>query len=97
MTKTITIHPSPFEFAFQRAKKGAVFYVNLHGCEWPAALRQNPPRVRLLEDGRWEPRPVLCELLDPWPGAPAYYPKQWAPDAKPEPHSFYGIHSAPGR
>lgn len=95
--KTIAIHPSPFEFAFQRAKKGAVFLINLHGCEWPPELRNNPPRVRLLEDGKWTASPVLCEVLDPWPGAPAYYPREWAPDAKVGQHSVYLGCPAPGR
>jgi hypothetical protein len=95
--KTIYMHPSPWERTFMRSKKGAVFHVELHGCDWPPELRAKPPRVRLLEDAKGRPAPVLCEILDPWPGAPRYYPKEWEPGAPPNPHSIYGIYPPPER
>lgn len=81
MVPTIRVHPSWPNQAFMRAKKGDVFFILLHELRWPLELRQKPPRVRLLEDGKRRCAPVLCELLDPWPNAPAYYPPEWAPGA----------------
>lgn len=89
---TILVHPGPFEHAFQQAKKGAVFFLSLDGLRWPLEVRQTPRRVRLLEDGKWRSAPVLCELMDPWPDAPAYYPPQWAPGASP---SLFGPRPIP--
>lgn len=85
--KTITVIPSPCEYSFRMAQAGSIWHLNLHGCRWPAALRNNPPRVRLLH--ACDSRPVLCELLDPFPDAPAVYPPEWAPDAKIGPGSLY--------
>lgn len=82
---TIIIHPGPWSLTFQCAKKGAVFHIVLDGLRWPLELRQKPPRVRLLEDGKRRPAPVVCEIIDPWPDAPAYYPPEWAPGAGPAP------------
>lgn len=81
LNPTIHIHPAPWSRSFQQAKKGDVFFVELDGLRWPLELRQRPPRVRLLEDGKGRPAAVLCELLDPWPNAPAHYPPEWAPGA----------------
>lgn len=79
--QTILIHTSWQYPSLLTAKKGDVFFVALDGLRWPLEVRQKPPRVRLLEDGRRRPGPVLCELLDPWPDAPPYYPPEWAPGA----------------
>lgn len=85
MPPTIRMHPVPWSLSFQTAKKGDVFFVVLDGLRWPLELRQKPPRVRLLEDGKRRSSPVLCELLDPWPNAPDYYPPEWKPGAGPAP------------
>ncbi len=85
MPPTIRVHPSWPNQAFMRGRKGDVFFILLDGLRWPLEVRQKPPRVRLLEDGKGRCRPILCELLDPWPGAPAYYPPEWAPGAGPAP------------
>lgn len=89
MMPTIRIHPTWRELTFQYAKKGDVFFIELDGLRWPLEVRQNPPRVRLLEDGKRRPAPVLCELLDPWPNAPDYYPPEWKPGAKAGVGSLY--------
>jgi hypothetical protein len=86
--QTITIVPSPYEWSFQRAKKGSVWHLELHGLRWPLEVRQNPPRIRLLEDAKLA-SPVRAEVLDPWPNAPEFYPPEWAPGAKPGPGSLY--------
>ncbi len=96
MPKTIRIHPSPCDFAFPNAKKGEEFFVLLDGLRWPLELRQQPPRVRLLEDGKRRPLPVLCELLDPWPDAPDYYPPEWKPGAERPVGNFYEQCPVPG-
>lgn len=88
--RTIMVHPSPFEKAFQNAKKGAVFHLLIHGLKWPAWLRDASPRVQLLEDGKGRCAPVKCEILDPWPNAPEYWPPEWAPGAAPNPNGIYG-------
>lgn len=77
-------HPNPFSHAFRTAKAGAVFRLFLHELHWPEELRANPPRFRLLEPGRfgW----VLCELVDPWPDCPEYFPPEWAPGAPVHPN-----------
>ncbi len=94
---TITVMPSPGEMAFSQAKAGSVWHVELHGLRWPLALRQNPPRIRLLEDARYG-YAVLAELLDPWPDAPEFYPQEWAPSAKkPGPASLYATSPYWGR
>lgn len=85
MSQTIHIIPSPYQRSLQFAEKGDVFFVELSGLRWPVELRQNPPRVRVLETPRHGEPSVLCELLDPWPDAPAYYPPEWAPGAPPAP------------
>lgn len=82
---TIRVHPIHTSYSFQNAKKGEVFTIELDGLRWPLELRQRPPRVRLLEDGKRCSAPVLCEILDPWPNAPSYYPPEWAPGAGPAP------------
>lgn len=89
MPPTIRVHPAPWELTFQHSKKGDVVFICLHGCEWPPELRAKPPRVRLLEDGKRRSAPVLCEILDPWPNAPAYWPPEWAPGARPGFGSLY--------
>lgn len=80
----ILVHPNPPQKGFIKAKKGAVFTLTMHELSWPHELRANEPRVRLLEDGRlgW----VLCELLDPFPDAPQYWPPHWAPGAPVHPN-----------
>lgn len=50
-----------------RAREGAVWYLFVHGTEWPSAIRSRPPRVRLLEDAKAQGA-TRCELVDPWPG-----------------------------
>jgi hypothetical protein len=85
MIPTIRMHPVPWSLSFQYAKKGDIFFVELDGLRWPLELRQKPPRVRLLEDGKRRPSPVVCEILDPWPNAPDYYPPEWKPGAGPAP------------
>lgn len=96
MPPTIRIHPNPSEYAFINGKKGDVVFICLHGLEWPAELRAKPPRVRLLEDGRRRPGPVLCEILDPWPNAPDYWPPEWKPGARPAVGNFYEQCPVPG-
>jgi hypothetical protein len=95
--KTILMHPAPRDMAFRYAKKGEVFTVLLDGLRWPLELRQKPPRVAPLEDVRGRLGPVLCELLDPWPGAPDYYPPEWAPGAAVGQGSLYYCCPIPGR
>jgi hypothetical protein len=68
--KTLTYYPTWQEAAFGAAKKGDVFHVELNTLNWSAELRNNPPRIRLLEDAKGSNHPVKCEILDPWPGAP---------------------------
>jgi hypothetical protein len=75
---TILVHPSPFEYTFRRSRAGAVFTLNVHELKWGLEVRQHPPRIRLLEDAK-DSGPTLCELLDPWPGAPRYWPPEWEP------------------
>ena len=60
--------------SWQAAKKGAVWYLFIHGSQYPAALRSTPPRVRLLENSRGGLHPTRCELVDPWPDAPPEWP-----------------------
>lgn len=80
----ILVHPNPRDFAFQKSKPGAVFTLVMHELRFPLELRQKPPRIRLLEHGRlgW----VLCELIDPYPDAPEYWPPEWAPGAPVHPN-----------
>jgi hypothetical protein len=57
----------------RRAKAGYVSHLLITGVRYPAALRQNPPRIKLLEDnviGKFMP----CELLDEWPDHPDRWP-----------------------
>ncbi len=75
----IVVYPGPKEETFHRAKAGAIRVICLHGCGWPPELRANPPRIRLLENARGIGQPVRCEILDPWPGAPAYWPQYREP------------------
>ncbi len=63
--------------AFGAARAGDVFHLHIHGLEYPVELRANPPRVRLLEDAHIGH--ILCELVDPWPDAPEYWPPWSAP------------------
>ena len=58
---------------FREAKAGYVSHLVITGLQYPAELRQNPPRIKLLEDniiGKYMP----CELLDEWPDAPGSWP-----------------------
>lgn len=96
MPPTIRIHPSPGEYAFMHGKKGDVVFILLHGLDWPPELRAKPPRVRLLEDGKRRCAPVMCEILDPWPNAPDYWPPEWKPGARPGPASLYRGCPVPG-
>lgn len=89
MPQTIRVHCNPSEETFMNAKRGDVFYVVLHGLAWPAELRAKPPRIRLMEDGKRRPGPVMCEVLDPWPGAPDYWPPEWKPGARPGTGNFF--------
>lgn len=85
--KVILVQPSPNDVHFKSADIGAVYHLSIYGLEWPAELRDNPPRVRLLE--RYRRGPVRCELLDDWPDAPDFFPPGWAPGATPCPGSFW--------
>jgi hypothetical protein len=86
--QTILVHYVPFQLSWRRAKKGAVYALNLHGLEYPPELRQNPPRVRLLED--FHGGHTRCELLDPWPNAPRYWPPASEPGLpEPPPENFW--------
>lgn len=67
--------------AFGDARKGDVWTLVIHELKYPLEVRQKPPRIRLLEDSHVGF--VRCELLDPWPGAPEYWPPETAPGAKP--------------
>lgn len=96
MNPTIRVHPAPLELTFQYSKKGQIVFIVLHGLEWPAELRAKPPRVRLLEDGKCRAAPVLCEILDPWPGAPDYWPPEWKPGARPGVGNLYEQCPVPG-
>lgn len=60
--------------SFCKARAGDVRYLFVHGLRYPEAIRNTPPRIRLLEDAR-EPL-TDCELLDPWDGAPATWPEE---------------------
>lgn len=60
------------------AKKGDVWHLFLHGTQHPRALRDKPPRIRLLADVDGSPNGTTCELLDPWPDAPEYHPHEVA-------------------
>ena len=66
--------------SWDEARKGDVWHVFLHGLKYSPELRQNPPRVRLLEDvgGGLHTK---CELIDEWPDAPEYWPPESAPEA----------------
>ena len=63
--------------AFGGAKTGAIFSLYIHGLQYAPELRDKPPRVRLLEDAHMGH--TLCELVDPWPDAPEYWPPWSAP------------------
>jgi hypothetical protein len=63
--------------AFAEAKTGDVFHLLIHELRYPPEIRANPPRVRLLEDAHVGH--TLCELVDPWPDAPEYWPPWSAP------------------
>jgi hypothetical protein len=90
--KEIIVDPAVFERTFVLAQKGEVRTLTIHGLEWPLALRQNPPRIRLLEDGKR--RHVRRELLDPWPDAPRYFPPASEPGVRMPPENFWhGWHS----
>lgn len=73
MMQVIHIHPGGAEYSFHAAKRNDVRIILLHGLQWPLALRQNPPRVRLLVDGE-KGVATPCEILDPWPDAPEHWP-----------------------
>jgi hypothetical protein len=92
--KTILVQPSIPQESHHRSKKGDVRIIELHGCSWPAELRAKPPRVRLLEDARGPFEATLCEILDPWPGAPEYWPPEWQPGAPHNPFSIYACSPA---
>jgi hypothetical protein len=65
---------------WHKATAGDIWHLCIHGLEYPLEIRANPPRVRLLEDavpGGF----TNCELLDPWPDAPEYWPPSSAPGA----------------
>lgn len=76
---TIKVRPSGWDQSFRGAKAGAVFYLDVNGLQYSPELRQNPPRFRLLEDGQDGGLHTECELLDPWPDAPEYWPPWSAP------------------
>ncbi len=76
--KVITVWPGGCEYTWHESKAGAVFYLTIHGLKYPAELRNNPPRVRLLEPGE-RGAPSRCELLDEWPDAPEYWPESSKP------------------
>ena len=71
--QTITVHQSSFGPTWQDARKGDVWRLLVHGVQYPPELRSRPPRIRLLEHSKGH-RGTRCELLDPFPGAPAVWP-----------------------
>lgn len=86
----IRVHPNYNETAFRTAKAGAVFSLVLHGLKYAPELRDNPPRIRLLEDGpRSRDEAIECELLDDWPEAPDYWPPEREPGVRPDPFSIH--------
>lgn len=78
---TIKLQPGGWDNALRSAKPGAIFHLSVHELKYPAEIRANPPRVRVLgmADGGSH---VLCELVDPWPDAPEYWPPWSAPGDK---------------
>lgn len=91
--KTIKLRPSGFDQTFKSAKEGDVFQLFVHGCKWPAEVRQKSPRVRLLEDAQLAGH-TNCELLDEWPDSPEYWPPESAPAPAQSPAANQGRKSA---
>jgi hypothetical protein len=83
MTQTIKLQSNANASAFGSARTGDVFHLLIHELRYPLELRANPPRVRLLEDAHVGH--TLCELVDPWPDAPEYWPPWSAPGFAPVP------------
>ncbi len=76
--KVITVLRVAWGYHWLAAKKGDVWRLVLHGTQYSATLRDTPPRIRLLEDVDGGPKGTRCELLDPWPEAPEYFPHELA-------------------
>lgn len=57
---------------FGESKAGDVFHLLLWQLHYSPELRNNPPRIRLLEDAQMGH--TQCELLDEWPDAPEFWP-----------------------
>lgn len=54
---------------------GSIVQPILHDVFLPRALRDNPPRCKLLADARgYNNEYIECELIDPWPDAPSHWP-----------------------
>ena len=75
---TIKLYPGGWDNALRAAKAGTIFHLSVHELKYPPEIRANPPRVRVLgmADGGQH---ILCELVDPWPDAPEYWPPWSAP------------------
>jgi hypothetical protein len=71
----ILVRQSSLGDNWQAAKTGDVWHLFIHGAQYAPSLRSTPPRVRLLEDCRGGLNPTRCELIDPWPDAPAEWPE----------------------
>lgn len=79
--KIIHVQRGGWQTTFASAPPGAVFHLLVHGCKYSPELRDNPPRVRVVEHGRTH---TECELIDEWPGAPEYWPPESAPPPQPQ-------------
>jgi hypothetical protein len=80
--KTIKVRAQGFpHMAFSEAKAGDVWFLTIHGCNYPPELQDHPPRYRLLEDARGGGLHTECELIDDWPDAPEYWPPGSEPAA----------------
>ncbi len=94
--KTIKVRAQGFpHVSFSEAKEGDVWHLFIHGLKYAPELRgPKGPRIRLLEDARGGGLHTKCELIDPWPDAPDYWPPESAPASKPAPAADQGRKSA---
>lgn len=77
--QVIKVFAGNWNSAFRNAKVGDEFRLLIHELKYPIEVRANPPRIRILEAGAVGHIP--CELVDPWPDAPEYWPPETAPGA----------------
>lgn len=71
--QTILVTNTGYDQSLRSARKGTVHILLIHGTRYSPELRANPPRIRLLDD-HVQGKYTQCELLDPWPDAPVYWP-----------------------